>query len=160
MTVFVFTGDGVGKTTAAVGRAIRHVGEGRQAVIVQFMKGRPTGEYIIQNNLKPYFTVYQFGREEWVNLQSPDRRDKELAENGLKMVSEVIKDNPDVLVLDEINLACHTGLVEKGDVMDLLERAPPDMEIILTGRCAPVEFVKTADIVSEILPIKIKRGFK
>lgn len=154
--VYVFTGTGIGKTTAAVGRGIRFVGEGKRVVMVQLMKGRgTTGELLIQERLYPDFQVYQCGRAGWVDLDNPSQEDKDLARDALERAREFAKrEQPDMLILDEVNLACHIGLIGVDEVMGLLDELPSDMAVILTGRYAPVELVKRADVVSEILDIK------
>ncbi|HIH69255.1 cob(I)yrinic acid a,c-diamide adenosyltransferase [Methermicoccus shengliensis] len=154
--IYVFTGTGVGKTTAAVGRAIRFVGEGKRVVMVQFMKGRNrTGEYLIQQRLYPDFQVYQCGRPGWVDLENPSQQDRDLAHTALERAKELAKiEQPDMLILDEVNLACHIGLIGVDEVLELLDELPEDMAVILTGRYAPVELVRRADVVSEILDIK------
>src|SRR3989344_9390344 len=89
--VYVFTGDGEGKTTAALGLGLRALGHGKTVVVIQFMKGRKyVGEYQVQSVLKNY-EVYQFGKEEFVDLKNPDKKDYELAKQGVQFASEVIK---------------------------------------------------------------------
>src|SRR3989344_584390 len=146
--VYVFTGDGEGKTTAALGLGLRAIGHGKNVVLVQFMKGRKyVGEYQIQNILKNY-EAYQFGKEQFVDLNNPDKRDYELAEEGLKFVKQVIKERPDVLILDEINLVISVGLIKANEVLEIIKKIPKDMVVILTGRNAPKSIIKAADIVS------------
>ncbi|MHC1593478.1 MAG: cob(I)yrinic acid a,c-diamide adenosyltransferase [Methermicoccaceae archaeon] len=154
--IYVFTGTGIGKTTAAVGRAIRFVGEGKRAVMVQLMKGRgTTGELLIQKRLHPDLQVYQCGRAGWVDLDNPSQQDVELAHTALERARELVRvEQPDMLILDEVNLACHIGLIGVDEVLELLDELPARLVVILTGRYAPVAFVKRADVVSEILDIK------
>lgn len=152
--VYVFTGNGEGKTTAALGMGLRAVGHGKSVVIVQFMKGRKyVGEYQVQNMLKNY-EVYQFGKEQFVDLENPDKRDFELANEGLEFAKQAIKKRPDVLILDEINIVVDTGLLKVKDVLDIIRDVPKDMVLILTGRNAPKAIIKVADVVSYVKNVK------
>ncbi len=152
--VYVFTGDGEGKTTAALGLGLRAIGHGKTVVVVQFMKGRKyVGEYRVQEILKNY-EVYQFGKEKFVDLKHPDSEDKRLAQEGLNFVRQTIRRQPDVLILDEINLLMDIGLIKTNEVLDLIKISPKNMMLILTGRNAPKAIIRAADIVSEVKKIK------
>ena len=152
--VYVFTGSGEGKTTAALGLGLRALGHGKTVVVIQFMKGRKyVGEYQIQRELKNY-EVYQFGKEQFVDLKHPDAKDRQLAQDGLEFAIEIIKKRPDVLILDEINLVASIGLVKVKDVLYLIKSVPKNMVLILTGRNVPKAIVRVADIVSEVKNIK------
>src|SRR3989338_2600719 len=114
--VYVFTGDGEGKTTAALGLGLRELGHGKKVVVIQFMKGRKyVGEYQVQSVLKNY-EVYQFGKEQFVDLKNPDKEDYRLAKEGLEFAKQIIEARPDVLILDEINVAVSFGLLKEADV--------------------------------------------
>lgn len=153
--IHLYTGEGEGKTTNALGLAIRTVGHGRKAVIIQFMKGRKwVGEYKIMDRLKPDYEIYQFGREDWVNLSNPGSEDKELAKKGLEFAKEIIKKNPDLLVLDEINLAAAIGLLEVEEVLNFLDGVPEETTVVMTGRRAPKEFIERADLVTVMQMVK------
>ena len=152
--VYVFTGDGEGKTTAALGLGLRALGHGKTVVLVQFIKCRKfVGEYQVQTMLKNY-EVYQFGKEEFVNLKNPDDEDRRLANEGLNFVREKIKEMPDILILDEINVLMSLGLVKVNDVLNIINSIPKNMILILTGSDVPKAIIKIADIVSEIKNIK------
>jgi len=152
--VYVFTGDGEGKTTAALGLGLRAIGHGKNVVVVQFMKGRKyVGEYQAQKLLKNY-EVYQFGKEQFVDLKHPDKEDYELAKQGLEFAKQVIKKRPDVLILDEINIVVDTGLLKVDDVLGLINSIPKDMMLILTGRNVNKKIIKVADVVSYVKNIK------
>ncbi len=152
--VYVFTGDGEGKTTAALGLGLRALGHGKNVVVIQFMKGRKyVGEYQIQNLLKNY-EVYQFGKEQFVDLKNPDKKDKELAVKGLEFAKEMIKRRPDVLILDEINVVVDINLIKIKDVLNLIKTVPKNMVLILTGRNANKAVMKAADVVSDVKKIK------
>jgi len=152
--VYVFTGDGEGKTTAALGLGLRALGHGKTVVLIQFMKGRKyVGEYRVQDILKNY-EVYQFGKEQFVDLKHPDSEDRRLAQEGLNFTRQTIKKRPDVLILDEINVVMNVGLIKTSEVVDLIKVIPKNMVLILTGRDAPKAIVKAADVVSEVKKIK------
>ncbi|MBI2148908.1 cob(I)yrinic acid a,c-diamide adenosyltransferase [Candidatus Woesearchaeota archaeon] len=152
--VYIFTGDGEGKTTAALGLGLRAIGHGKTVVVIQFMKGRKhVGEYQVQKLLKNY-EVYQFGKEQFVDLKHPDKEDFELAKQGLEFVKQIIKKRPDVLILDEINIAVDTGLLKLDDVLEIIRSIPKEMVVILTGRNASKKLIKEADVVSYIKDIK------
>ncbi len=152
--VYVFTGDGEGKTTAALGLGLRALGHGKVVVVIQFMKGRTyCGEYILQDILKNY-EVYQFGKEKFVDLKNPDDEDRKLAIEGLEFTKEKIKEMPDVLILDELNLVMNMGLIKVNDVIAIINNLPKNMLLIITGRNAPKAIIKVADVVSEIKNVK------
>lgn len=153
--VHVYTGDGEGKTLTAFGLALRAIGHGYKAVIIQFMKGRKdVGEYMVKDRLQPEYEIYQFGREEFVDLSNPQPIDYELARKALEFAEKVLEKRPRVLVLDEINLAAAIGLVKVEDVLKLLEKVPEETVVVLTGRRAPKEFIEVADLVTEMKEIK------
>ncbi len=152
--VYVFTGDGAGKTTAALGLGLRALGHGKEVIVVQFLKGRKdVGEYQVQSMLRSY-EVYQFGREQFVDLKNPDKMDFELAKQGFKFAKEALKRGPGVLILDEINVAVYAGLIKVKDVIELMKYVPKDTLLILTGRYASEEIIEKADLVSEVKKIK------
>ncbi len=150
--IYLWTGNGWGKTTSAFGAALRALGQGYKVTIIQFMKGRKNeiGEYKIQGKLKGLI-VKQFGRKGWVNLKNPVAEDRKLALQGLNYGYSAIKTKPFLLVLDEINLACAIGLLRKKEVLDFLDAvAGKDTIIYLTGRNAPKYLLDKADYVNVI----------
>jgi cob(I)alamin adenosyltransferase len=152
--IHVYTGNGKGKTTAAIGLGVRAVGDGLKVCMVQFMKGRRYSEIDALSHL-PHFTVTQFGRDEFVSKEKPEQIDVDLAQKGLIHAKEIIKKAAyDVVILDEINVAVDYHLISVKDVLALLDEKPEKMELILTGRYASPEIIKRADLVSEILEIK------
>lgn len=153
--VYLFTGTGGGKTTNALGLALRTVGHRKRAVIVQFLKyWKKTGEYKVRDRLKPYYTIKQFGRKGWKGLSRLGPRDRELCLKGLEFAGKALKSRPSLLVLDEVNLAVHTGVLKAGEVLEFLEKVPKNTDIVLTGRYAPRELVRRADYVIEIVDRK------
>ncbi|MEM0083215.1 MAG: cob(I)yrinic acid a,c-diamide adenosyltransferase [Candidatus Nezhaarchaeales archaeon] len=153
--IHVYTGDGEGKTLTAFGLALRAIGHGFKVIIIQFMKGRnDVGEYKIKDRLQPEYEIYQFGREEFVDLNNPQPIDYELARKALEFAEKALERKPKVLVLDEINLAAAIGLVKVEEVLKLLEKVPEETVVVLTGRRAPKEFIEIADLVTELKEIK------
>jgi cob(I)alamin adenosyltransferase len=154
--VQVYTGSGKGKTTAALGLAMRAIGQGLKVHMIQFMKGNiEYGELKTARRLSPDFTITQMGRETFVDHDSPDEIDREWARKGMRLARELMNQSDlDVLILDEINVAVDFKLVTKEEVLALIHQKPAGLELILTGRYAPVEIVKEADLVTEMLEIK------
>lgn len=144
--VYVYTGNGKGKTTAAIGSVIRAMGYRKRAVIIQFLKKGEYGEKRL-----PFLEIYQFGREQFVT--KPTEIDYKLAEEGLKFAADMLKQKPFMLVLDEVNVAVSMGLVSIGDVIELVKNRG-ETNIILTGRNAPQEFMELADLVTDMRKIK------
>ncbi len=153
-TVQLYTGNGKGKTTASIGAALRAVGHGKRVVIIQFMKGRMYGELYAAEKIDG-LSIEQYGRDEFVNPEKPDPVDIELAKRGWARVEELVeKGEADLLILDEINVAVAFGLLTVECVLDLIDRRPEGMELILTGRYAPGELIDRADTVTEMKEIK------
>lgn len=154
--VYLWTGNGWGKTTSALGVAMRAAGHKKKSVMVQFMKGRKDiGEYRARGMLSPYFEMRQFGRKEFVNLKSPAEKDKKLAQKGLEFARKVLKEKkPFLLILDEINIAARVGLVDTDEIIELLDSAPKSTTVYLTGRYAPKKLIARADYATEVKAIK------
>jgi len=154
--IYLYTGTGAGKTTNALGLALRSVGHKRKVVIIQFLKWwRKTGEYKIRSMLSPYYEIYQFGRKGWHGLGNLGEEDKKLAYKALKFAEKIVKEKkPHLLVLDEINLALYCKLLEVKDVLVLLDKIPKKTDVVLTGRFAPKELLERADFVNEIVDVK------
>jgi len=154
--IYLYTGTGAGKTTNALGIAMRCVGHSQKVVVIQFLKWwKSTGEYKIKRKLKPYYEIYQFGRRGWVGLKYLKEEDKQLAQKGLKFAKTIIrKKRPRVIVLDEINLALHCRLLDKQEVIEFLLNLPPETDAVLTGRYAPEELWDIADFVNIIVDAK------
>ncbi len=153
--VQVFTGDGKGKTTAALGAVVRALGQGRRVYIVFFMKGDyPYGERRILAQL-PGVSLASFGGLDFVDPANVRPQDREQARQALAAAREaVLSDNYDLVILDEINVAVAFGLIPLDEVMALIKGKPSRLELILTGRKAHPELVEAADLVTECLKIK------
>jgi len=152
--VHVYTGNGKGKTTSAIGLGIRAVGAGLKVHMLQFMKGRKYSELGTLDNLKN-FTYSQHGRDEFVNKKNPEKIDIDMAKKGFEHAKKLIQSNKyDMIILDEINVAVDYNLVDVNDVLKLIKEKPEKLELILTGRYAHPDIVKHADYVTEMLEIK------
>ena len=153
--IYVYTGEGAGKTTSALGLALRSIGHGHKVVIIQFMKGRKDiGEYKVREKLAPLYDIYQFGSEKFVDLKNPSEDDKKKAAEGLEFAGKKAAEAPDLLILDEINIAIHYGLLEKESVLSFLGKVPEKTVVVLTGRYAPKDILDKADFVNEINDVK------
>ena len=160
--VQVYTGNGKGKTSASFGLALRAVGRGLKVYIVQFIKGGfDYGELYVVDKL-PGLTLEAFGRGKFVSEKKPDLVDIDLARQALAKAQEIMKGDVDVLILDEINVAVNLKLIDIEEVLELIRKKPEHMELVLTGRKAPVEIVQAADLVTEMIEIKhpYNSGFK
>lgn len=158
----IYTGNGKGKTTAAIGQAIRALGHKFKVIMIQFMKGDPDYGEIKTLKKFRYFTVIQSGLPTFVEKGNPSKKDLELAQKGLVLAKKAIKEKKyNMVILDEINVAVDYGLIKLSDVMELVKKCPKQTELILTGRYAPQELVAIADLVSEIKEIKhpYQKGF-
>jgi cob(I)alamin adenosyltransferase len=152
----VYTGDGKGKTTCALGLALRAVGQGLKVYMVQFMKGRETGEArIAAARLAPDMTLRPFGRPGLVNLRAPAAEDLALIQEAWDLARQVLLTGEhDLVILDEINLALTFNLLPMAEVLQVLRDRPSWVEVVLTGRQAPPELVELADLVTEMRPVK------
>ncbi|MCK9595456.1 MAG: cob(I)yrinic acid a,c-diamide adenosyltransferase [Candidatus Omnitrophica bacterium] len=157
----VYTGNGKGKTTAAIGLAVRACGAGLKVYIAQFIKGKNYSEIKALRKFRPNLTIEQFGRGTFIKIPGPVDRD--LAVKGLKKVKQILSENRfDLIILDEINNALEIKLLELPSVLKLLGMAPKETEIVLTGRNAHPDIIAKADLVSEINEVKhyFKDGVK
>jgi len=153
--VMVLTGNGKGKTTSALGQAIRAIGHGFKVYMIQFMKGRKYGEIIAAEKYLPDFKVENFGLDSFVMKDNPAPVDIELAQKGLERARELImSEGYDMIILDEINVALDFKLISLEDTLELINNKPPKLNLILTGRYAPQEIVEIADMVSDVQEVK------
>jgi cob(I)alamin adenosyltransferase len=154
--VYLYTGTGGGKTANALGLALRSVGHEHKVIIIQFLKWwKNTGEYKIRKRLEPFYEIYLFGREGWIGLDNLGEEDRKLSEDGLKFAKNIVEEKkPNLLVLDEVNLAIHCKVLDTKDVLEFLDSVPEQTDVVLTGRYAPQELVDRADFVNEVNDIK------
>ncbi|MBC8449152.1 MAG: cob(I)yrinic acid a,c-diamide adenosyltransferase [Chloroflexi bacterium] len=151
----VYTGEGKGKTTAALGLALRAAGHGLRVYIVQFMKGWPHYGELVSVQQLPSVTLRQFGRPDFVNRAHPDPEDVRLAGEALQHAGQIIASGDyDVVILDEVNVALDYGLIGLDDVLTVLDARPEHVELVLTGRGAHLEIIQRANLVTEMLAIK------
>jgi cob(I)alamin adenosyltransferase len=152
--VQVYTGEGKGKTTAALGLILRACGHGLKVFLAQFAKGRPSGELNSLARFADLVTVRQYGREGFI-VGPPSPEDVRLARAGWKEVQEVAaRAEHDLLILDEIGTALHYGLVVPAEVLALLAGKPTSLELVLTGRRIPPEILERADLVTELREVR------
>ncbi len=159
--IHLYTGDGKGKTTAALGLALRAIGAGKSVFIAQFVKGMHYAELDIIKRL-PEIELRQYGLDCFI-VNEPTEKDIEAAKKGLAEVSEIIALNKfDLVILDELCIALHYHLFTIEGILDLLKKKPDEMEIVMTGRYAPPELYEIADLVTEMTEIKhyYKHGIK
>ena len=150
----VYTGDGKGKTTAAIGLAVRAAGAGLSVFIAQFMKLGATSEIEALKQLSDRITVEQFGTGRFIRGR-PIPEDIAAARSGLDRVSEIFAGRGHQLViLDEANVAAACGLFSPVDLLDLLHSRPENVEVVLTGRQAAPEIIARADLVTEMKAVK------
>lgn len=153
--VQVFTGEGRGKTSAALGTVVRALGNGLRVFIVAFMKaGRPSGEWQLLSGLSN-ITIARFGTDVFVDSRNVTSEDREQAAQALRAAREaMLSGEYDLVVLDEVNVAVAWKLVALDEVLRLMEDRPAKVELILTGRSADKEIIRAADLVTEMLNIK------
>jgi len=153
--VQIYTGNGKGKTSAAFGLALRAVGRGLRVFIIQFIKGGfDYGELYAVEKL-PNLELKAFGRGKFILEKPPAKEDVRLAEEALVLAEHVVKGGEhDVVVLDEVNVALNLGLIDVGRVLELVRSKPAHVELVLTGRNAPQELIRMADLVTEMREVK------
>jgi cob(I)alamin adenosyltransferase len=145
----VYTGNGKGKTTAALGLALRAAGSGLKVYICQFLKGKESGESAALKKFKN-IKIEKFGTSSFIRSQVKDH-DIKLAAAGLKVARKaVLSKRYSLIILDEICVALKLGLVSLNDLLAILDCVSKDTELILTGRCAHPKIIEKADLVSDI----------
>lgn len=164
--VIVYTGKGKGKTTAALGIALRAVGHNYKICMIQFIKGSwHYGEMTSSKRLEPEFELIAIGKG-FVGIiddNTPIEKHKKIADEALRLSREKIRsENYDIVILDEINYAINLGLVKLEDVLDIIKIRPPHVNLVLTGNYARDEIIDVADLVTEMKEIKhpFKSGVK
>jgi cob(I)alamin adenosyltransferase len=152
--VQIYTGDGKGKTTAALGLALRAAGHGFRTYIAQFMKGQSYGELKAARSL-PEITIEQFGKNTFTHINKVMPRDIQMAKTGLAAAAQaMLSQKYQLIILDEINVVLHFQLLSTSELLYFIALKPPDIELILTGRHAPQELINRADLVTEMRQIK------
>jgi cob(I)alamin adenosyltransferase len=152
--VHILTGNGKGKTTAALGLAIRAAGAGLRVYFAQFIKRGEYSEIKALRRFSDHITVRQFGLGRFTD-RKPAPEDIEAARSGLEQVKQVIAgNNHDLVILDEANVTVKLGLLTVQDLINLIVNKPYEMELVMTGRYASPRVIDLADIVTEMRPIK------
>jgi cob(I)alamin adenosyltransferase len=156
----VYTGNGKGKTTAALGLALRAAGAGLRVFIVQFIKKRKCSEHsIIRERFSDLITVKQYG-EGLIMKRKTTKSDMEAAQKGLAEIRDAVASNKyDIVVLDEANVAVHYNLITIKDLLDIMENKPEGVELVITGRYANKRVIEKADLVTEMKEIKHYREY-
>lgn len=150
--IHIYTGDGKGKTTAALGSAMRASGQGLRVAFIQFLKGEPCGEHVFVSKHHAFDMVQ-------ISVGNSFKKSKEqLGEEAQQTLAhaeqQILSGSYDLVILDEVFVAIGRGLITVKQVLDLLDQKPKPVELILTGRKAPPEIVQRADLVTEMLMIK------
>jgi cob(I)alamin adenosyltransferase len=150
----VYTGNGKGKTTAALGLSLRAVGAGLRVYIAQFLK---QGDYSEINALKRFsdaIVLEQFGLGQFVKGQ-PTQAEMDAARNGLAKARKALSSGDyDMVILEEANVAVAIGLFSVKDLMDIIRQRPAHVELVITGRGAAPEVIEKADLVTEMKAVK------
>ena len=164
--VIVYTGNGKGKTTAALGLAMRAVGYNHKVCMLQFIKGSwHYGEMDSSKKLEPNFELIAIGKG-FVGIlddNSPREEHEKYAAEALRICREKINSgNYNVVILDEVNYAINLGLIDVQEIIKLIKEKPSNLDLVLTGRDVKEEIVELADLVTEMKEIKhpFKSGIK
>lgn len=152
--VQLYTGDGKGKTTAALGLAVRAAGRGLRTYIGQLMKGQRYGELEALRGCAN-ITIEQYGDLRCIHREEVTPQHVAQAREGLEQAREaMLSGEYDIVVLDEVNVSIWFGLLETKDVLTFLDQKPERVEVVLTGRRAPQELIERADLVTEMREVK------
>ena len=154
--VQIYTGNGKGKSTAAIGQAVRAAGFGLKTYIAQFMKEFPYNELNSLKNLSEWITIKQFGGDEFVyKKELPGIEELKKASKGLQIAKEkMLSGEYDLIILDEAIVAIYFKLIETKDLINFIKAKPETVELILTGRYCPSELIDAADLVTEMEEVK------
>jgi cob(I)alamin adenosyltransferase len=154
--ILIHTGNGKGKTTAAFGAAFRAAGQGMKVLILQFMKGlKDLGKLKALKRIDLPITLEQYGRRVFFRTRTCEPMDIHKAHQGLRAFKRALKGNLyDLIILDEINMAIHFGLLSVEEVIEAIEQKPPELHLVLTGRNADQKLIEMADLVTEMREIK------
>lgn len=152
----IYTGNGKGKTTAAIGQAVRAAGAGLSTYIIQFMKDFPYNESNSLRQLSDWITIEKVGKDDYVfRKEAPPQEEIDKAKHALDTAKEkMLSGNYDLIILDEICVAIYFGLFTVEDVLPFLETKPQNVELILTGRYCPDVLIDRADLVTEMKEVK------
>jgi cob(I)alamin adenosyltransferase len=154
--ILVFTGEGKGKTTAALGLAMRAIGRGLRVFMVQFLKPPDSsGEHLAAKALAPMLVIKPMGRQGFIRRRGCDPLDSLMAQMALEEArNAMLSESYNVIILDEVNVAIHFGLIDVEEVVKFIEAKPGNIDLVLTGRYARPEIIERADGVQEVKKIK------
>jgi cob(I)alamin adenosyltransferase len=154
--VHIYTGNGKGKSTAAIGQAVRAAGFNLKTYIAQFMKEFPYNELNSLKYLSEWITIEQFGGDEFVyKKELPGEEELAKAKKGLQAATEkMLSGNYDLVILDEAIVAIYFKLIKTEELIEIINKKPESVELILTGRYCPKELIELADLVTEMKEIK------
>jgi cob(I)alamin adenosyltransferase len=151
----IYTGEGKGKTTAALGLALRALGRGLKVFMLQFLKGEDTGELHAGRLFGDNFIIQQTGLKGFIHRGKIDPADVHRAKEAMKVAQDILsRGDYDLVILDEIIVALYFELISLPEVIHLLQARHPQVEVVLTGRYAPPELIEIADLVTEMKNIK------
>ncbi|MEJ2195697.1 MAG: cob(I)yrinic acid a,c-diamide adenosyltransferase [Ignavibacteriaceae bacterium] len=152
----IYTGNGKGKSTAAIGQAVRAAGFGLRTYIAQFMKEFPYNELNSLRHLSEWITIEQFGSDNFVyKKEPPDKKEIDKARRGLAMAkNKMLSRKYDLIILDEICVAIYFGLFSDEEILTFIKQKPESVELILTGRYCPDKLIEKADLVTEMNELK------
>lgn len=151
----VYTGTGKGKTTAALGVALRGAGYNLKTKMFSFLKDDPDYGEARAFKYLPNFELKQVGRDVFVNFHNPNPVDLEMCRNGWEMAKQAILDHEaDIIILDELNIVLCTKMLPVDEIVAFLKQYKHKVEIITTGRGAPSELIKVADLVTDMQEVK------
>ncbi|MEW6440166.1 MAG: cob(I)yrinic acid a,c-diamide adenosyltransferase [bacterium] len=152
--VQVYTGRGKGKTTAALGLALRAAGAGLKVYIAQFVKGMPYSELKALERYADRIVIRQYGRDCFIN-KDPVPEDVQAARQGLREVRSVLASGEyDLVILDEANIATYYRLFSAEELLEAIEARPEHVEVVITGRCADPKVLERADLVTEMVEVR------
>ena len=152
--VSVYTGNGKGKTTAALGLAVRAAGAGLKVHIGQFVKGLDSSELRVLDDKFENICIEQYGRACFIK-KDPTAEDKEVARKGFEQIQRIVAAGKhDLVILDELNIAIYFDLIPVDDVVSMIKDKPSHVELVITGRYAADELLENADLVTEMKEVK------
>ena len=152
--VQIYTGDGKGKTTAAIGLAIRALGAGWPVFFAQFLKAGEYSEHKALAQFSDHLTIKTYGRNVFIKGE-PEEEDRRLAQEAYQEIAEIVASGRHRLViLDEANVAVHYGLITVDQILDLIDRRAEGVELLITGRHAHSRLIERADLVTEMRAVK------
>jgi len=152
----IYTGNGKGKTTAAIGQAVRAAGFELKTYIVQFMKEFPYSELNSLKHLKEWIAIEQFGGDEFVyKKEPPGKNEIDKAHRGLAAAkAKMLSGKYDIIILDEVCVSIYFGLFSDEEILTFIKQKPENVELILTGRYCPDKLLDKADLVTEMNEVK------